>query len=150
MQRILALSIFIGLVCALPLRAEEGGVPGRTAGGKAPAKGDKEGNEAGARSKDKVEPVNNAVGTLSEKPADSKVEHLVAVLKMAERDRALNLTATGGVAEKLAELAKKGAKVRVTGDGSDDGSAMNVKHVNEVADAADKAEKKKKKKNDDK
>ena len=44
MQRILALSVFIGLACALPLRAEEGGVPGgRTAGGKAPAKGDKEG-----------------------------------------------------------------------------------------------------------
>ena len=143
--------IMLSLFCAVSLvRAEDEGVPGRTGGGKKTAKDD-EGKTAGTRSADKAEPgVNNAIGVLSEKPAGSKIEHLVAVLKMQGRDRTLNLIATGDVAEKLSNLAKEGAKVRVNGEATEDGTGIKVKRVTEAdgGDKADKGEKKKKKKDD--
>lgn len=133
---------------AISLHAEEG-LSGRTAGAGANAaknateKGAAESRSASTRGKEEA-----TVGTLSEKPADSKVEHLAAVLKA--HGKSYNLIATGEVADKLAELGKTGAKVRVMGSSIADGTGINVTRVTESGDGGDKPEKKKKKKAEDK
>ncbi|HEY3319662.1 MAG TPA: hypothetical protein VGP72_04210 [Planctomycetota bacterium] len=82
------------------------------------------------------------LGTLSEKPADSKVENLVALLKVQPKEgkeaKTLNLIAAPGeVATKLADLAKKGAKVVVKGEPTADGTGINVTKVTEASDKGD-------------
>ncbi len=84
------------------------------------------------------------VGTLSEKPADSKVENLAAVLTTKDGKK-INLIAAGDIATKLAELAKAGKKAVIFGEVSADGSSINVTKVREPGDHPEKGDHKKKK-----
>jgi hypothetical protein len=143
------LPLLIALVLGVSAQAEEG-LPGRTAGAGAAAKDKAEGatKDAGTRAagaREKADgPVETHVGVL-EKSSDAK---FAAVLK--SHGKSLNLIATGELAQKLSDLAAKGAKARVSGtDAAND--AVNVTKVLEAGEKAGDGDKpKKKKKGDDK
>lgn len=141
--------LFLALTLSLAAAKAEDAIPGRTAGAGASAKdkADKAAGDAGTRAAGAREkgdgPVTNVVGTL-DKATDAK---FAAVLKA--HGKTLNLIATPDVADKLAELVKKSAKVRVTGNEEGD-DTIKVTKVTESGEKADGGDKPKKKKKDDK
>jgi len=141
--------LILALTLSVAAAKAEDSIPGRTAGAGASAKdkadkaADAGTRAAGGREKGDG-PVTNVVGTL-DKATDAK---FAAILKA--HGKTLNLIATADVADKLAELVKKSAKVRVTGneEGDDTIKVTKVTEAGEKADGGDKP--KKKKKGDDK
>lgn len=144
------LPLLLALVLGVSAQAEEG-LPGRTAGAGAAAKDKAEGaaKDAGTRAagaREKADgPIETHVGVV-EKSSDAKY---AAVLK--SHGKSLNLIATGELAQKLGDLAAKGAKARVSGTDSGN-DAVNVTKVLEAGEKAggDPDKPKKKKKGDDK
>ena len=147
MKSSLVLPLILALTLGFTLAKAEDAVPGRTAGSSVKDKADKATDAAGTRAagaREKDGPATNQVGTL-EKSTDDK---FAAILKA--HGKSFNLIATGDVAEKLAELVKKSAKVRVSGNEAGD-DAIKVAKVTESGEKADGDKPaKKKKKNDDK
>jgi len=156
--------LFLGVLClailaASSVRAEDAKKPDDKA--TPPAAGDAKPVEQ--------KPTETKSGVLSEKPVNA-AEGVVAVLTIksgddqadkkaarkaakkgggqpAAKEDKLNLLATGDVATKLTDLAKKGATVEVTGVVNNDTMTMKVSAVTEKAAAGDTEKKHKGRKN---
>jgi len=137
------LAIFLTLMVAFGSVQAEEGIGGRAAGSAENA-ARKALGEAKSESRVTRGVKSESVGILAEKPAGSG-DDIAALLKGGD-GKTLTLMARGETGKRLANLAKRGAQVKVTGEAN--GDIMTVSAVQVTSAEGDKPEKKKKKKND--
>lgn len=141
MKAFLILPLLFTLSCGVALSAEEAkddAKPKPEARDDGKGKGKEGGAEKGGKSAE-GEKSGALTGTLSEKGRDAKPG--VAAVLTTKNGEKHNLLASGEQANKLAELAKSGASVRITGDKAADGFTVKsfTEEKGESADKGDKA-----------